>query len=324
MPATTDLPQPELQRYVDLLKSGEVVAFPTETVYGLGADAWNPGAIRKVFETKGRPSDNPLIVHVASKAMVEDFAAVIPPQAVKLMDAFWPGPLTLVFRKKPEVLDFITAGLDTVALRMPDHPLALRLIGAAGPLVAPSANTSGRPSPTRARHVREDFGPDFPVIDGGTCRIGLESTVLNVSEEPFEIFRPGYVSRQALEAVLGRPVREHQLSPGEEQPRSPGMKYSHYSPEAQVRWMDDGEKPVREDTLYLLLSGRASQSHPDSNRAIRYEGDYARLARELYDRFRQADREGLKAVAIEDFRAAQAGSELTSALLNRIGKAIGK
>lgn len=322
MTLRANLSPSELQHYVDLLKGGEVVAFPTETVYGLGADAWNPGAIRKVFETKGRPADNPLIVHVASKEMAGEFAAEIPPEAERLMDAFWPGPLTLIFRKKPEVLDFITAGLDTVAVRMPDHPLALRLIEAAGPLVAPSANTSGRPSPTQARHVREDFGPGFPVIDGGACRIGLESTVLSVSEEPFEIFRPGYVSRQALEEVLGSPVREHQLSPGEEQPRSPGMKYSHYSPEAQVRWMEHDEKPKRNDTLYLLISSNMKASQ--SAYLIRYESDYARLARELYDRFRQADREGLKAVAIEDFRAVKTDSELTSALLNRIEKAIGK
>jgi len=313
--------QPDLQPYVDLLKRGEVVAFPTETVYGLGADAWNPGAIRKVFETKGRPADNPLIVHVASKTMVQAFAADVPAKAGKLMDAFWPGPLTLIFRKKPEVLDFITAGLDTVALRMPDHPLALQLIEAAGPLVAPSANTSGRPSPTQARHVREDFGPDFPVVDGGACRIGLESTLPNVSEEPFEIFRPGYVSRQALEKVLGRRVNEHKPSPSEEKPRSPGMKYSHYSPEAQVRWMDADEKPGRDDTLYLVMSANITKG--GAFRTVHYDGDYARLARELYDRFRQADRDGMKAVAIEDFRAEKADSELTSALLNRIGKAIG-
>ncbi|MDR8390149.1 L-threonylcarbamoyladenylate synthase [Aliifodinibius sp. S!AR15-10] len=309
-----------IEKAIELLESGEPVAFPTETVYGLGADAWNPGAIKKVFEIKGRPSDNPLIVHIASKAMVNDFATEIPEAAVKLMDACWPGPLTLIFRKKPEVLDLITAGLDTVALRWPSHALAQELIFRAGPLVAPSANTSGRPSPTKASHVTEDFGNDFPVIDGGATQIGLESTVLDISEQPFRIYRPGFIDKSKIEKITGEEVILQKKNTSGQETRSPGTKYSHYAPEAVVRWLEEGETPDQKNALYLLhsLEGKEDEHH------IHYHQNFQQMASELYDRFRQADHQQLDTIIIEPFdERARKEHPITEALLNRITKAVG-
>lgn len=301
-------------KYIQLINSGEVVAFPTETVYGLGADAWNPTAIQKVFAVKGRPSDNPLIVHISDTKQAEDFALEIPETAKKLMNAFWPGPLSLVLKKKPEVLDAVTAGLDTVAIRMPNHPLALELISQTGALVAPSANTSGKPSPTKAEHVRQDFGENFPVIDGKATKIGLESTVVDLSQSIPAILRPGSISRKQIEEVLGMFVEESFFH-HTEKPRSPGQKYSHYKPNAEVRWLKEDEQPDDPSSLYLLISGSESGSN-----IINYKGDLNRMATELYDRFRQADHEGFDSVVIEKFEDFK--QEIASALLNRINKTI--
>jgi len=307
--------------YTEIIHEGGVVAFPTETVYGLGASAWNRDAIQKVFDTKGRPADNPLIVHVSGLDMVEDFALEIPTEAKLLIDHFWPGPLTLIFKKKPEVLDIITAGLDTVAIRMPRHPLALALIRQAGPLVAPSANTSGKPSPTKPEHVYEDFGYDFPVINGGFCDVGIESTVLDLSIRPFEIFRPGYVSRSAIEKILKCEILPYRQHDSAEKPKSPGMKYTHYSPDADVRWLLPDETISDPNTIYLLHSDFDDiKSH---NNIINYFGDFDAMTRELYDRFRQADREHVTTIVIQPFDST-ATNELLIALLNRISKAIGK
>lgn len=308
-----------LDTYIQLLKKGEIVAFPTETVYGLGADAWNPSAIRKVFEQKGRPSDNPLIVHVASAADAEAFAAEISEAARRLMEQFWPGPLTLIFPKKKAVLDLITAGLDTVAIRWPSHPLSQELIAAAGPLVAPSANSSGRPSPTRAEHVRADFGANFPVVDAGETAIGLESTVLDVTQKPYRIYRPGAISAGEIEAVVETVVKQAEDRP-DTAAKSPGTKYTHYTPEATVRWLAEeetgGDQP---DTLFLLHSRRIEAT---GEHILQYDGDFRQLARELYDRFRQADLQGYRQVAIERFTDPEA-DKLIPALLNRIQKAVG-
>lgn len=308
-----------LDRYVELLKSGEVVAFPTETVYGLGADATNPDAIKKVFSIKGRPSDNPLIIHISDKKQLGDFAKVISDDAQKLMNTFWPGPLTLIFKKKPEVLDLITAGLDTVALRQPNHPLALRLIEQTGPLAAPSANSSGKPSPTRAEHVKEDFGETFPVIDSSKTDIGLESTVLDITSEPYTIYRPGAISAKEISNVIGKKVVQNTESSKDTAAKSPGTKYSHYAPQAEVRWLK-GDVQVPGNTLYLLHRKQPSYQH---HHIIYYNRNYRKMAHELYDRFRQADIEKLDAIAIEPFAADQE-EELVPALLNRIEKALSK
>lgn len=300
--------------YIQLIKDGEVVAFPTETVYGLGADAWNPTAIQKVFLTKGRPSDNPLIVHISSKEEISEFAQEISDTALKLIDAFWPGPLTLVLKKKYEVLDLVTAGLETVAIRMPNHPIALEFISKTGPLVAPSANKSGRPSPTKAEHVRSDFGTDFPVIEGYSTTIGLESTVIDVSLNPPAILRPGSISRKELEKVLGLEIEESFLQTSDG-PKSPGQKYSHYKPKAEVKWLSESDSKTDVSCLYLLMT-----SDTIANNTIIYNGNLDLLAKELYDRFRQADIEGYKHVVIEPFK--ELNHPMVSALLNRIEKAI--
>ncbi len=301
--------------YINLIQKGEIVAFPTETVYGLGADAWNPSAIQKIFKIKGRPSDNPLIVHISSIEQVEDFAFEIPEKAKKLMDAFWPGPLSLILRKKPKVLDAVTAGLNTVAIRMPDHPIALEFISQTGPLVAPSANKSGRPSPTHSEHVREDFGIDFPVIDGDSTKIGLESTVVDLSVTEVSILRPGSISKKQLEDVLDMEINESffQKSVG---PKSPGQKYSHYKPKAKVRWLKKSDSLTDTSILFLLMN-----SDIESNNIIDYQADLTRFAKELYDRFRQADIEDFDLVVIEPFEENE--HPMFSALMNRISKAIG-
>lgn len=308
---------PDLTHFIEQIKNGGVVAFPTETVYGLGADAKNASAVKKVFELKGRPADNPLIVHVASIDEINDFAAEVPPQAIKLMDSFWPGPLTLVFKKKSRVLDIITAGLDSVAIRMPDHKIAAEFISRTGPLVAPSANKSGRPSPTKAEHVRHDFGLNFPVIDGGATEIGLESTVLDLTGNVPSILRPGKIGAEEIQKTAGIKVAAHQEYPVEK-PKSPGQKYSHYKPEARIYY--GGISGFEEHVLYLLQN----ESHPNKKNIISYNGNLERLSHDLYDRFRQADLEGYDAVYIEEIESLQAQfPSLYSALRNRILKAIG-
>lgn len=311
-----------LDQYIQLLKEGQIVAFPTETVYGLGADAWNRSAIQKVFDQKGRPSDNPLIVHVASETMVEEFAQHISEDARTLMKAFWPGPLTLIFKKKSQVLDIVTAGLDTVAIRWPSHPISQDLIANVGPLVAPSANSSGRPSPTHPDHVREDFGDDFPVIDAGKTAIGLESTVLDISQKPYKIYRPGAVSAKEIEDKVGQKVILNTEPDDKTAAQSPGTKYSHYAPDAAVRWLKADELLDQKDTLYLLHSSH--EDHLPAENIIHYKYDFQKLGSELYDQFRQADHQGYRSIAVEPFSNTILKTKpLTEALKNRISKAVG-
>lgn len=309
---------PDLKYYIDLLKKGDIVAFPTETVYGLGADAWNPNAIKKIFRTKGRPSDNPLIVHISNEDQLTQFVNSIPETAEKLIHAFWPGPITIVLNKKPDVLDMITAGLDTVALRMPDHEVALSLIDGSGPLVAPSANRSGKPSPTKAEHVLEDFGPNFPVLDGGATTVGLESTVIDLSAEIPTILRPGKIGKDEIEHVLGVGVR---FSTNEKDliPKSPGQKYSHYKPEAEVVYQLPNE--FMDTTLYLMQQ----PSTKNSPNIILYDGNLQLMSRELYDRFRQADHESYSRIVIAPIEDLESSSPAYyKALINRIHKATNK
>ncbi|MCM3087182.1 L-threonylcarbamoyladenylate synthase [Bhargavaea ginsengi] len=224
----------------DILLNGGLVAFPTETVYGLGADATNEEAVRDIYRAKGRPSDNPLIVHIGTAGELERYAEDVPETAKKCAEAFWPGPLTLIVTAKPGVFaPSVTAGLDTVGLRMPDHPAALGLLRASGlPVAAPSANTSGKPSPTHAEHVAADMGGKIPyILDGGATGIGIESTVLDLTSRPPAILRPGAVTADMLRPVIGEVNHSAEAADaGENAPRSPGMKYTHYSPEAPV-WM---------------------------------------------------------------------------------------
>lgn len=234
---TAWMTEKELAKAVELLIKGEVVAFPTETVYGLGADATNDEAVKKIFLAKGRPSDNPLIIHVSDVDQVYKYATKVPEKAKQVMDHFWPGPCTIILKRKGKIAQTVTAGLDSVAMRMPDHLLALKLIEKSGvPLAAPSANLSGKPSPTSAEHVRQDLdGRISAIIDGGETGWGIESTVLDLTDpEKPVILRPGGISREELEEVIG-PVEldRHQVDQ-KEAPKSPGMKYTHYSPKEPI------------------------------------------------------------------------------------------
>jgi L-threonylcarbamoyladenylate synthase len=301
------------QKYINAIKSGNVVAFPTETVYGLGADAWNPEAIAKVFKIKGRPSDNPLIVHIADPSQILNFASSIPESAQLLIEEFWPGPLTLVFNKRPEVLDAVTAGLNTVAIRMPANEIALSLINNTNALVAPSANKSGTPSPTKYTHVKADFEDSILIIDGGSTQVGLESTVLDISGNEPAILRPGVIGKEAIEKVLGQKISVDDSN--STHPKSPGQKYSHYKPKAEIQWLNSDHDLEDTSSLFLLLNTEFKRSN-----IINYGQDFDKLARELYDRFRQADIDGYKQVIIEPFDE-RYGSSVVPALLNRIEKA---
>ena len=222
-----------------VLQMGGVVAFPTETVYGLGANALDVKAVEKVFRAKGRPTDNPLILHITDQGSIDKLVLSIPSKAKTLMDKFWPGPLTILFEKSKLIPDIITAGLQTVGLRVPSHPIALALIQEAGiPIAAPSANTSGRPSPTAVSHVMDDlYGKVDIIIDGGCARVGVESTVLDMTIDPPMILRPGGISFEELTAVIGDVAMDKSLRNKNLEglaPRAPGMKYTHYSPKADI------------------------------------------------------------------------------------------
>lgn len=288
-----------------LLRAGGIAAIPTETVYGLAAGIWGTG-IPDVFAAKGRPQDNPLIVHVADPDMVGQVAAEIPPEAAVLMRRFWPGPLSLILRKRPEVPGTVSAGLSTVAVRMPDHAAALAIIAAAGePLAAPSANTSGRPSPTRAQHVLADLGGRIPlIVDGGACRVGVESTVLDLSGSEPTILRPGDITPEQLAAVLPQ-VRLHSglLRKGGT-PSSPGMKYRHYAPSAEVVVLAGEPAEVARDVRRRYDYDRKLRRKPRvlcaGPRAVLYEGLDCRILgsgassaeRLLFDELRRADQDG--------------------------------
>ena len=316
----------EIRTYTEIIKGGGVVAFPTETVYGLGASAWNPDAIAKVFELKGRPSDNPLIVHIANYGMLINLAAEIPQNSRILMQKFWPGPLTLIFEKRPQVLDVITGGLNSVAVRMPDHAFALKLIQLTGPLVAPSANKSGKPSPTKAEHVAADFGKTVPVLDGGACVIGLESTVLDVRTEPFKILRPGRITAKMIFERTGIEVIETSANSDQQnndKPDSPGMKYKHYSPNARVRWMTNEEikGDLSTDKVLYLAQNEFKLDEESQGKLVVFHGDLDRMASELYDWFRASDIDGFSEIAIQAFDLKKE-SDIRVALSNRISKAI--
>jgi L-threonylcarbamoyladenylate synthase len=240
-----------------LIRDGQVVAFPTETVYGLGADATNARAVGRIFEAKGRPSDNPLIVHVASRSDVLQVATEVPPMAERLMERFWPGPLTIVLHRRPNLPENVTGGLATVGVRMPRHAVALALIRAAGvPLAAPSANLSGRPSPTRAEHVTEDLGDRISMtIDAGETGVGIESTVVDLTVDPPLLLRPGGVTVEDLIEVLG-PVtidRSEFSTEFGEAPKSPGIKYAHYAPNAKMILVDGPLLLVQDRIRHMIF-----------------------------------------------------------------------
>lgn len=238
----------ELAEAKSIIDRGGLVAFPTETVYGLGGNGLQKEAARRIYAAKGRPSDNPLILHISQFSQLKEITARIPDAAVKLAEAFWPGPLTMIFEKADCVPYETTGGLETVAVRMPDHPGALEFLETVStPVAAPSANTSGRPSPTRAAHVREDLdGKIDMIIDGGEVGIGLESTIVDLTSEFPVILRPGYITKKMIEKILGETTMDPALFcvEGDLPPKAPGMKYRHYAPKAQMKVFSGGQKAV--------------------------------------------------------------------------------
>ncbi|MGB8956095.1 MAG: L-threonylcarbamoyladenylate synthase [Tumebacillaceae bacterium] len=325
----------DMREAAALLRAGETVAFPTETVYGLGANALDAQAVDKIFAAKGRPSDNPLIVHIAQRSDVDKLVREIPAKAALCMDHFWPGPLTLILPVRGEVPANVTAGLDSVGIRMPDHDTALQLIDLAGvPIAAPSANSSGRPSPTTADHVREDLaGRIAGIVDGGPAGVGVESTVLDVTGEVAMILRPGGVTREMLEEVLGRVEIDPALEAGVGRPKAPGMKYTHYAPRGEmtlVAGAHDAERiaslireaHARGQKVGVLTTEERSNAYPEAD-AVRLCGQRADLqtvAAGLYDAIRSFDHTDVDLIYAETFSERGVGL----AIMNRLRKAAGQ
>lgn len=322
----------------EILRSGGLAAFPTETVYGLGGNGLDAAAAGKIYAAKGRPSDNPLILHIAREKELEPLVEEIPPSARLLMASFWPGPMTLIFKKSRIVPQTVTGGLDTVAIRMPSHPAAQALIREAGvPIAAPSANTSGRPSPTSAAHVAEDLmGKIDMIIDGGEVPIGLESTILDMTGDIPVILRPGYISREAVirccgecgvdPAILTKPSADLR-------PKAPGMKYRHYAPKAELTIVEGPEKAVAAAICRLteeaaakgrktgILCTEETRSYypPEMVKCAGTRKEEESIAHNLYRCLREFDEEGTEMVCSESFRE----GELGSAIMNRLVKAAG-
>lgn len=294
------------------LRRGELVAFPTETVYGLGADAFQPDAVRRIFEAKGRPADNPLIVHVAQRQQIDRVAAEVPPAAAQLLDRFMPGPLTLILPKHEDVPSVVTAGLDTVGVRLPGLPMAQTFLEACEtPVPAPSANRSGRPSPTTWEAVYEDLdGRIECILQGGRTKAGVESTVVDCTTSPVVVLRPGAVSVEELRAVLGR-VR---VAPREEEQeaRSPGTRHRHYAPSARVQLVDEPSKASpRPNAAYI---GLEAPPHPDAFGAVYVEEDLEAYAHDLFHVFRACDEAGFEVIYAQTVPSAGLGRALNDRL----------
>lgn len=321
----------------EILKAGGLVAFPTETVYGLGADALNEEAAAKTYAAKGRPSDNPLIVHIAELDALDRIVEDIPQTAVRLAEKFWPGPLTMIFDKSEAVPYGTTGGLDTVAVRMPANVIARELIRAAGGYVsAPSANTSGRPSPTTAEHVREDLdGKIDMILDGGNVDIGLESTIVDMTTEPPMILRPGAVTAEMMEPVIGDVAIDETVlgNESDKAPKAPGMKYRHYAPNAKMIIVEGN---IKEEVLairqlcYAAMREGKKVGIIATNETICYytngviknigsRENEKTIARNLYAILREFDEEDVDIIYTESFAANGIGN----AIMNRLEKAAG-
>lgn len=326
-----------LERAAAIIRDGGLVAFPTETVYGLGAAALSAEASKKIYAAKGRPSDNPLIVHVAEFSDMEKIAQEMPEEAKKLADAFWPGPLTMIVRKNDKVPYETTGGMDTVAVRMPNHPVALELIRRSGGYIAaPSANTSGKPSPTLAEHVAFDMDGRIPMIlDGGPVGIGIESTIVDLTEDIPMILRPGYITPKMLEKVIG----EVKMDPGIiasdslQKPKAPGMKYKHYAPKADLILVDGEEEKVvakinalaKEAVLLgkkvgIIGTDETIDRYPEGEVvSIGARSDEYAIAKHLYKLLRDFDEKEVDIIYSESFATPRIGQ----AIMNRLLKAAG-
>ncbi len=320
-----------------IIKAGGLVAFPTETVYGLGGDALNPASSKKIYAAKGRPSDNPLIVHIADMEALPPIVAEIPEQAKRLAEVFWPGPLTMIFRKSDLVPHETTGGLDTVAVRMPVHKVAREFIRAAGGYVAaPSANLSGRPSPTVAKYVAEDMdGRIEMIIDGGDVEIGLESTIVDMTVEEPMILRPGYITKEMLEEVLETVEEDCTLMRADsgQAPKAPGMKYRHYAPKGDLTIVAGEALKVidyiNEQTTQAAAGGKKvgvigtdatiGQYHAQVCKSAGNREQDSTIAKELYRILREFDDEKVEVIYSESFSTQGLGQ----AIMNRLLKAAG-
>ncbi|WP_374055235.1 L-threonylcarbamoyladenylate synthase [Rossellomorea sp. FM04394] len=323
---------PHIVDAAKILQQNEVVAFPTETVYGLGANAKSDTAVGKIYKAKGRPSDNPLIVHISNKDQLEELVEDVSGDAANLIDAFWPGPLTIIFNNKENVFSQkVTAGLPTVGIRMPDHPVALAIIEASGlPIAAPSANRSGKPSPTTAQHVIDDLEDRIAgVVDGGETGVGVESTVVDCTGPRPIILRPGGITKEQLEEVVGLVEVDPSLKEGKGAPKSPGMKYTHYAPDAPV-YLVDG---TREDLQKLVDNKKAEglkvgvltteefmdDFEADVILSVGRREDLTTVARSLYDTLRAFNKSDVDIIFAEMFPEEGVGL----AIMNRLQKAAG-
>jgi len=318
-----------------LIKKGETVAFPTETVYGLGADALNPSAVKKVFEAKGRPADNPLIIHIHDKKDLKRLTSDIPEITGKIIDKFWPGPLTVVLKKSRIVPKITTGGLNTVAIRMPKNKIANLLIREAGaPLAAPSANFFGRPSPTLAKHVSADLaGRISMILDGGRTRIGIESTVVDLTGKTPMLLRPGGVTLEQIQKLVGE-ISIHPMIKGKKSKmvhRSPGMKYKHYSPNAKIILIEGSARNADKKILQLVSRFKKQKKRvgimsTQKNRA--YKADVTRfvgsspdkIAANLYKVFREFDAQKIDVILVHGISKKGLGL----GVMNRLGKAAHK
>ena len=311
----------ELTRAVATLRAGGLVAFPTETVYGLGADASNETAIKKVFAAKGRPHDHPLIVHIASAAQLNEWARDIPPTAHTLAKNFWPGPLTLILKRAPGVSDLVTGGQDTVAMRVPAHPLAQALLKAfGGGIVGPSANRFGRVSATTAEHVRQEFGDAVDcIIDGGACEVGIESTIVDLSGAKPALLRPGIITTAQIESVLGKAL----IAPNAQSPRAPGTLEKHYAPRTPVMLVEAdlidelSRSFARQGKRVAVLARNARQPLIDKLVWIAAPEAPAGYAHDLYANLRQLDAAECDVMLVEEPPSAMEWA----AVRDRLGRA---
>lgn len=319
----TDQVLQSLNQIAQALKSGEVIGMPTETVYGLAADATNDEAIQKVFQAKGRPGDNPLIIHIYDISQLDAFVTQIDKKAQRLMDAFWPGPISFILPLKPDVLsEHATVGLNTVAVRMPKHPVARAVLQHADvPIAAPSANTSGRPSPTRAAHVSHDLGDTiYGVIESEISEFGLESTVLDCTSIPFRILRPGAISHKQIETVLNESIQIDDTH--SDKPVSPGMKYQHYAPHQQVSVIRDWETIELPKDVGVIAPATVKQYIREDVYFIALCEDefaYQEAGQNLYHALREMDNSTVNEIYIHGFNK----NDDTVALNNRIFRAAG-
>ncbi len=326
-----------LKRAGEILKQGGLVAFPTETVYGLGGDALNRESSHKIYAAKGRPSDNPLIIHIARLEDLYPIVSEVTEEAIQIADAFWPGPLTMILPKSDCVPYETTGGLDTVAVRMPSHPIAQKLIAyGGGYIAAPSANTSGRPSPTIAKYVAEDMdGKIEMIIDGGEVGIGIESTIIDMTVTPPQILRPGYITETMLEEVLGQvdaDVTMMHANTGQA-PKAPGMKYRHYAPSGEltivegepaevVRYINEQVEQDRrsgERVGVIATEELIEEYTADVIKSVGQRNDEAGIARRLYTILREFDDEHVTKIYSEGFET----DGLGQAIMNRLLKAAG-